>query len=230
MIDIKTGDFRELATMVPDESVDLILSDPVYQNIDDYASIAQIGARVLKPGGSCVLQVAHYYLPDALNAVAEHLDYVWQLVEEYAYGGARHWQRRIVVKYKPHIWFSKGVRQEGKWIFDKFDGSRRDKRYHDWGDSLAFSMWVIERLTSPGDLVLDPCLGGGTTALACLHNAGEYQGDEVTAFANGRRHFLRQVVGPIRIETPFDVQFQNVAVLFSRYLHSIRLPHPLAEG
>jgi hypothetical protein len=133
---------------------------------------------VLKPGGSAVLQVAHYHLKDALNAMAKHLDYVWLLVEEYAYGGARHWKRRIVIKYKPHLWFSKGVRQ-GDWIFDRFDGSRRDKRYHDWGDSLAFSMWVIERLTRPGALVLDPCLGSGTTAVACLQTGRNCIGFEI---------------------------------------------------
>jgi hypothetical protein len=43
VIDIKTGDFNELAAMVPDDGVDLILSDPVYQNIDDYAGMLRSG-------------------------------------------------------------------------------------------------------------------------------------------------------------------------------------------
>lgn len=33
---IVTGDARELAKRIPDESVDLIFTDPIYDCIDDY--------------------------------------------------------------------------------------------------------------------------------------------------------------------------------------------------
>ena len=37
---IITGDARELAKAIPDESVDLIFTDPVYDRIDDYRWLA----------------------------------------------------------------------------------------------------------------------------------------------------------------------------------------------
>jgi DNA modification methylase len=44
---IVTGDARVLAGRVPDESVDLIFTDPVYQNIADYQWLAETAVRVL---------------------------------------------------------------------------------------------------------------------------------------------------------------------------------------
>jgi DNA modification methylase len=36
-VGIYTGDARELSRAIPDESVDLIFTDPVYDRIEDYA-------------------------------------------------------------------------------------------------------------------------------------------------------------------------------------------------
>lgn len=41
---IYTGDARELAKAIPDESVDLIFTDPVYDRIEDYRWLAETGA------------------------------------------------------------------------------------------------------------------------------------------------------------------------------------------
>lgn len=178
MIQILTGDFRELSRDLADDSVDLVLTDPVYDRIDDYRYLAETAARVLKPGGSVIAQTGHYYFLDAANAMAEHLSYVWVQAEVYNYCTARHWQRRIMVGWKPWLWFSKGDRCGG-WLFDRYNGGGRDKSLHEWGDSLAFSLNCIEKLTQPGDLVLDPFLGGGTTVVACLQTNRRFIGYEI---------------------------------------------------
>jgi len=46
---IVTGDARELAKAIPDESIDLVFTDPVYDRIDDYRWLAETAARVLEP-------------------------------------------------------------------------------------------------------------------------------------------------------------------------------------
>ena len=56
---IVTGDARELAQALPDESIDLIFTDPVYWQIDDYAWLAELAARVLKPGGNVLAYAGH---------------------------------------------------------------------------------------------------------------------------------------------------------------------------
>ena len=43
---IYCGDARELAQAIPDESVYLVFTDPVYNRVDDYRWLAETGARV----------------------------------------------------------------------------------------------------------------------------------------------------------------------------------------
>lgn len=56
---IYTGDARELAKAIPDESVDLIFTDPVYDRIDDYQWLAETAARLLKPNSACLVWIAN---------------------------------------------------------------------------------------------------------------------------------------------------------------------------
>jgi hypothetical protein len=44
---------------------------------------------------------------------------------------------------------------------------RKDKRFHHWGQCVDTARYYIDCFTWPGDLVCDPFLGGGTTAVAC---------------------------------------------------------------
>ena len=52
---IYCGDARELAKAIPDESVDLIFTDPVYDRIDDYRWLAECASRVLKSSGTLLV-------------------------------------------------------------------------------------------------------------------------------------------------------------------------------
>ena len=46
---VTLGDARVLSDQIEDESIDFILADPIYQNIEDYLWLARTAARVLKP-------------------------------------------------------------------------------------------------------------------------------------------------------------------------------------
>ena len=75
---VYTGDARELAPAIPDGSVDLIFTDPVYQNIDDYRWLAETAARVLKSGKSCMALAGNMEKPELYRVVGEHLTYFWE--------------------------------------------------------------------------------------------------------------------------------------------------------
>ncbi len=82
---IVTGDARELAKAIPDESVDLVFTDPVYDRIDDYRWLAETAARVLKPDRACLVFAGIGYLPETHDAVrAGGLSYRWQLIMFYS--------------------------------------------------------------------------------------------------------------------------------------------------
>ncbi len=73
----------------------------------------------------------------------------------------------IKVKWKPMLWFVKGSfrRDRETWVEDLVE-SRQEKESHPWQQSVIEASHFIERLTTKGELVVDPFCGGGTTAVA----------------------------------------------------------------
>lgn len=193
---IYTGDARELAKAIPDESVDLIFCDPVYQNIDDYRWLAETAARVLRNGGNCIVQIAHEYMPLVLEAMMPALSWVWPLAERLDGANARIWGKRIFVAYKPWLWFSKNSRM-GKWVRD-LGQSAYSKRYHRWGDGTGFMFPYIRALCSRAEIVLDPFTGGGTVPAVCKRLGRKYLAFEIDPdVAEAARERVRMTQMPL---------------------------------
>ncbi|MBC8461478.1 MAG: hypothetical protein H8D67_26180 [Deltaproteobacteria bacterium] len=91
---IYTGDAKILSEAIPDESIDLIFTDPVYQNIEDYEWLSQIALRILKPTGQMLIYQAHKWLPETMIALTP-LNYVWTLGEQIVGQQARYWPLKI---------------------------------------------------------------------------------------------------------------------------------------
>jgi len=175
---IYTGDSKELANLIPGESVDLIFCDPAYQNIDDYRWLAETAVRVLKDGGNCITQYAHYYQLEVLNAMDTYLDFVWPLTEFLWGTNATFWKHRIIVKSKPYAWFSKGKRGGG-YVFDVIKGGGMAKASHEWGDSPNIFLSLIDRLTNDDAIIFDPFTGGGTVPAVCKMLGRKYLAFEI---------------------------------------------------
>ena len=207
---IYTGSARDLASGIPDDSVDLILCDPVYWQIEDYNWLAQEGRRILKPYGYCIAQVGTYYLYDAMQAMAEHLDYYWLISETLVYSLPM-WCRKIAQGFKPYLWFSKGIKHNPsrKFMIDRVH-SPKCKAFHQWGDGVGTMIPFVERLTKRGDIVLDPFTGGGTVPAACKElgrNFLAFEIDEPTAQTAQRR--LAEMADPLPLtwEEDTDLTF-----------------------
>jgi hypothetical protein len=165
---IITGDARELAQAIPDESVDLIFTDPPYpkQYLPLYGWLAETAARVLKPGGLCLAMAGAIYLPEVMNRMTKHLDYHWTFCMWQPGNLATVWPRRIKgVAWKPVLSFSKGKYQGPYFPADVLQSGERDKRFHHWGQHEASVAWMLLRLGS--ELILDPFVGGGTVPAVC---------------------------------------------------------------
>jgi hypothetical protein len=52
-------------------------------------------------------------------------------------------------------------------------------RYHAATFPVELPAWFIKLFTEPGDIVLDPFMGSGTTAIACIRNDRRYIGIEI---------------------------------------------------
>lgn len=69
-------------------------------------------------------------------------------------------------------------KQPGTFV-DLVDSKIQSKQFHEWGQSVAPVMCLLDAFTVEGDLVYDPFLGGGTTAVACLQTGRRCIGHEI---------------------------------------------------
>lgn len=180
---IHRGDFRELSAGIDDDSVDLIFTDPPYDgdSVVLYEDAARIAARILKPGASMIAYSGQRYLPDVLAGMSKHLRYWWTIAGVHEGGNQMLQKLGIRCGWKPLVWFVKDTRGDVQNVmFDVVRGDR-EKDAHEWQQSQIEAVQLIEKLCAPGGVVVDFCLGGGTTAVACKHLGRRFIGFEVNA-------------------------------------------------
>jgi hypothetical protein len=175
---IYCGDARELAKTIPDESVDLIFTDPPYPRkyLPLYGWLAKIAARILKPGSLCLAKAGQSYLPQILNEMEESLTYHWLFsVDTLSGESPQLWTRRINAFWKPIVSFSAG-QYIGPWLGDNGRSRYSDKRFHLWGQSESSVGWLLIKLKG---IVLDPFTGGGTVPAVCKMLGRRYLAFEI---------------------------------------------------
>ncbi|MCL6559919.1 MAG: ParB N-terminal domain-containing protein [Firmicutes bacterium] len=174
------GDFREVGATILDASVDLIFTDPPYdeKSIQLYGDLAKFAARVLKPGGSLLVYAGHYALPRIFDVMKNHLRYWWIIAVEHSGGNARLPGKWVYVHWKPILWFVKENYKGKDFVADLIRSTPPEKDLHDWQQSTAEAEYYISRLTEQSGLVLDPFCGSGTTGIAAIRLARRFVGIE----------------------------------------------------
>jgi len=180
------GDLLEVEIPWP---VDVIITDPPYpaEFIDCYAKLGELAARVLPVGGSVVAMAGQHMLPDVHDRLRRRLTYVWELGWFYEGGTDQpYWPYRISNTWKPVLWYANRVpRSRDRWTRDSVHNraGRDDKAYHRWGQTVAGVRELVERFSEPGDTILDPFVGGGSTAIAALGLGRRFIGIDIDADA-----------------------------------------------
>ena len=151
------------------ESADLIFTDPPYHRkyLHLYGWLAREAARVLKPGGFVLAMCGGMDLYENMRLMAEHLTWFWNYEVFMKSVSTVIWPKRTVARNKPIIAFSKGAGMPRCNVLSGLHGGGNDKQYHHWGQDVESARYYIDCFSNPGDLVLDPFIGGGTTAVAC---------------------------------------------------------------
>jgi SAM-dependent methyltransferase len=178
------GEFQTLGATLEAGSVDAVIGDPPYgaDFLPHLEPLAALAARVLKPGGSLLLLSGTMYLPEVLTALATHLTYHWTLAYRLHGATAAIWGRKIQQHWKPVAWFTKGA-YEGDMVGDVVESHEPEKDHHDWQQSEDAFRLIVKRFSAPGDLILDPVCGSGTTGVAAVGLRRRFIGIDVDASA-----------------------------------------------
>ena len=173
----------KLAGKIKPGSVDILLTDPPYQKGDQklFEDLGAFAGKVLKPGGSLLCMAGNMYLPVWINSVLKEKALKWHFLIHYAFDGptARLFARSVCVGAKPVLWFVKG-QYKGKWINNSVrrEGSF-DQKYHKWEQSVEGMHAIWKKFQPAGQLVCDPFVGGGASALAAYHEGCHFIGGDI---------------------------------------------------
>jgi DNA methylase len=193
--ELRHGDLR---TALDDlaGTVDAIITDPPYGAawLDEYDALGELAARLLTPTGLLVVMVGQANLPRYLERLEPHLAYRWTGAYLTDGPATRVHGASVGTRWKPLLLFDRGARGRRFLTVDTFesagaDAETADRQLDGWSQSETGMADVVAHLTRPGELVVDPFLGAGTTGLACRELGRRFVGcdSDPDAIAAARR-------------------------------------------
>ncbi|MDQ6891100.1 MAG: site-specific DNA-methyltransferase [Acidobacteriota bacterium] len=165
------------ATEIPDDSVDVVLTDPPYPN------------RMHLFPDTLIDGIAMLYL--SCKKAKNYVAFFWNPFDVPQPPAGWHevarnvWHKpdtKSITHYELIIIWSKEPRQKVSrvWSIPILDyRSLHDWKPHPTQKPVRLMRYLLEQVTKEGDLVLDPFVGTGTTAVACKQMKRHYIGIEV---------------------------------------------------
>jgi site-specific DNA-methyltransferase (adenine-specific) len=217
---IYQGDCLEGMKLLPEQSVDMILSDPPYgvtanswDSIIDMERMWGEFKRVIKPKGAIVL-TARCPFDKALgmsNFPWLRYEWIWEKSRATGFLDAHRapmWAHENILvfcghcpPYHPQFEPGKPYKSTRKARYDHNTGRHlraavshnsgfryprsvlhipsESNTIHHTQKPLALFEYLIKTYTKPGELVLDSCMGSGTTAVACINTGRNFIGFEL---------------------------------------------------
>ena len=189
-IQIRHGDFREVLGDLRGQ-VDAMITDPPYlsEYIPLYGELAKLAAELLRPHGVLVVMTPHLHLLEVGNLMTPHLRYRWICTYWMGDTKANVSAAKIATSWKPLFVFTRYDAENLRFVCSDYFSAAHNtadgvqKELHHWQQSLDGFIQIVERFTEPGELVVDPFLGSGTTAVACLRLGRQFVGCDTDAGA-----------------------------------------------
>ena len=163
---IHRGDFRDL---IDGLEFDVIVTDPPYGNGTDYGTLFEdTPAYVENMAAALAPYLSRAAITSGVANIHRWPEPTWILawIERAGSGstpwGFSCWQPVLVYGPDPFLADGKGRRPD---LFTG-RGGKASSSLHPVAKPLSVMRWIIERVTRPGETVLDPFAGSGTTLVA----------------------------------------------------------------
>jgi site-specific DNA-methyltransferase (adenine-specific) len=184
--ELRTGDFREVLADLTDHSVDAIVTDPPYNNegVPLYEPLGAFALRVLKPGRLAVVYAGHLQLDREMELLTRGgLTYTWHGANVLS---GLHTKVRIRMVFGQHrsvLLYSAGPYQPRSWlndvVFAEGRGGPQERPLHPWQQALEPVRHWVRQVSEPGELIVDPFIGSGTTAVAAVMEGRRFIGCDI---------------------------------------------------
>ena len=163
-----------------DKKYDWIITDPPYPRefLPLFGTLAERSKEWLVDGGLMVVMSGQQYFAEVMRQMSS-IDYYW--IGSYLTPGQPTPLRHVNVNttWKPLIIFAPNGKYTGKIFGDVFKSDGNDKDHHKWGQSESGMLDIISKLCLPGQSILDPFMGAGTTGVAALRHGCLFDGVEM---------------------------------------------------
>lgn len=160
--------FQELE--IEPATVNAIITEIPYGKafLEQLPELADFAERVLVEGGLFVSHVGVGYLDQVLRILSAKLNFGWMISTFWDGGGMPVWWTPARNRWLPVVVYVKGDWPKDFGVFpDTIHVGDREKDWHPWQRTLGEVEKLVQYFTQPGDLVVEPCGGGFTTAVAC---------------------------------------------------------------
>jgi len=187
------GDCLDLMKEIPDKSIDLVLTDPPYgvkrdKGFEGFEGFGGFGTPIARrryesdewDSERPPKELFELIIKKSKTAIIFGGNYFADFLPQ-----GKHWIVWDKVNTMPTfgdcelIW-TNIPRNSVKKVKIQYNGllGKEAERYHPTQKSLKVITWIIENYSQPGDTILDPFLGSGTTAVACVKTGRNYIGIE----------------------------------------------------
>ena len=172
----------DLADYTPPEQVDLIITDPPYPRefLPCFETLAIKANEWLKDGGIAIIMSGQAYLDQVYSMMSKHMDYYWTGC--YYTPGQPTPLRHVNVNttWKPLLIYQKrSDKYTGRIFGDVCKSDGNDKDHHKWGQSISGMDDILNKFALPGQTILDPFVGAGTTGVSAIKRGCIFYGCEM---------------------------------------------------
>jgi DNA modification methylase len=145
------------------------ITDPPYGDEAEplYQWLAEWSARVLIPGGSLICYTGQSRLDRDMQIFGKRLRYWWELVMPHDQS-QRLPGKFVIANFKPVLWYVKDHRRGRSLMPDILKSPKREKDLHNWAQGDGGVSQLVEHLTEPGELIVDPFAGTATWGRICV--------------------------------------------------------------